>query len=129
MKFKELIKITGLPVVFASLCCLTPLVLVLVGLSSVTFAASLADTLYGTYKWVFRLVGLLLLGLSLFIYFRSKGICTIDQVKRQRKKIVNIVLLSLIVAIIGYVVFLYVIVELIGARLGIWDNALERFFG
>ena len=120
MNLKELLKITGIPVVAASLCCLTPVVLVLLGLGGVAFATSLSDTLYGSYKWAFRAVGLVLLGISLLIYFRSKGICTIDQVKRQRRKIINTALLALVIGIIGYILFLYVVVEIIGKSLGIW---------
>jgi len=82
-KIKDMFKITGIPVVFASLCCLAPLVLVLLGVSTVAFGASLTDNLYGNYRWAFRGLGVLTLAASLFIYFRSKGICTIDQVKRR----------------------------------------------
>jgi len=120
MKFKEVLKIIRLPVVFASLCCLTPIVLVLLGLSGVIFASSLSDTLYGSYKWAFRAFGLGLLGISLLIYFRSKGICTLDQAKRQKRKIINTALVVLLVAVVGYIVFLYVIVEIVGSLLGIW---------
>lgn len=67
---KSILKITGIPVVVASLCCLTPIVIVLFGLGSVSLAASLANTLYGTYAWVFRIAGLVLLGLSIVF-----GIC------------------------------------------------------
>jgi len=122
MNIKEILKITGLPVIFASLCCLAPLVLVLFGLSTVAFAASLSDTFYGTYKWAFRGLGLLLLAISLFIYFRKKGICTIDEAKRQRQKIINTVVITLIVAIILYVIWLYVIVEYIGILAGVWES-------
>jgi len=120
MKVKEILKVTGIPVVFASLCCLTPVVLVLLGLSGVVFASSLTDTLYGSYKWAFRAAGLILLGLSLVLYFRSKGICSIDQVKRQRRKIINTALIAIIVAIFAYIFFLYVVVEIVGKALGIW---------
>jgi len=120
MKVKELLKITGIPVVFASLCCLTPVILVLLGLSGVAFATSLTDTLYGTYKWYFRGAGLALLGLSLFIYFRSKGICTFDQIKRQKRKIINIALVAIIASVFLYIFFLYVVVEIVGKFLGIW---------
>lgn len=122
MNWKEVLRITGLPVLFASLCCLAPLVLVLIGLSTVSFAASLSNVLYGSYKWVFRGFGLLLLAVSLFFYFRQKGICTIDEAKRQRKRIINTILISLIVAVIGYVIWLYVIVEYAGVLLGLWEN-------
>lgn len=120
MKFKELLKITGIPVVAASLCCLTPVILVLLGLGGVAFATSLSDTLYGQYRWIFRAAGLVLLGISLLVYFRGKGICTINQVKRQRRKIINTVLLALVIGIIGYIFFLYVVVEIVGKALGIW---------
>jgi len=121
MKFKEIFKITGIPIVFASLCCLTPIILVLFGLSTVAFAASLSDFLYGGHRWAFRVIGLILLSISLLIYFRSKGICTINDAKNQKKKVINIILVSLIVAILGYIFFLYVVVEIAGILLGIWE--------
>ncbi len=60
-KIKEILKITGLPVLFASMCCLSPIIIFIFGLGSLTFVSSLADTLYGDYKWYFRLFGLVLL--------------------------------------------------------------------
>ena len=120
MNIKEIFKVTGIPVVFASLCCLTPVILVLLGLSGVAFASSLTDVLYGSYKWAFRALGLVFLTLSLVIYFRSKGICDLNQAKRKRKQIINTILLVLVAAIFGYIIFLYVIVEIIGKLLGIW---------
>lgn len=120
MDYKDILRITGIPVIAASLCCLSPVVLVLFGLSTVSVGASLADTLYGTYKWAFRTLGLLLLAASLIFYFRSRGICTLDQVKRDRQKIINVVLVSLISAVIGYFLFLYGVVEYAGILLGLW---------
>lgn len=118
---KELLKITWFPVLIASLCCLAPVILVLFGLSTVAFAASLSDFLYGQYKWWFRLAGLLLLTVSFVIYLRrSKGLCTIDQAKQRRTEILNLALIVFSVGVIGYILWLYVIVELIGHLLGIW---------
>ena len=106
----------------AGLCCFTPVVLVLLGLSSITFAASLADSWYGTYKWAFRGVALLFLLAALFWYFYKKeGICTLDAAKRNRRKIINTVLLALIIAVVLYVVWLYVVVEYVGIWLHIWN--------
>jgi len=119
-RLKELLKLVSPAVVVASLCCLSPVILVLLGLSSVTFAASLADTFYGDYKWAFRAVGLVLLMLSLFFYFRKKGICTLDQVKRKRREIINTVLLVLVIGVLGYVFFLYVVVHYIGVWMSLW---------
>ena len=114
-------KIIPLAAFVGGLCCFTPVVLVLFGLSSVTFAASLSDTLYGSYKWVFRGVALLLLLSSLIWYFYSKEkICSFDEVKRKRRKIMNMVLISIIIAVAAYVIWLYVVVEIIGLALGIW---------
>ena len=121
MKLKEAIKVARIPVLVASLCCLSPIILVLLGLATVSFAGSLADIFYGEYKWIFRLVGLALLTLTTFLYLRrSKGICTIDEAKKRRKEIINTVLLILIAGIIGYTFFLYVVVHYIGVFLGLW---------
>lgn len=123
MKLKEIFKVSGLPVVIASLCCLSPLILVLLGLSTVSFASSLADTLYGDYKWVFRAVGLISLIIAFVFYIRrSKGICTLDEAKKRRQEIINIFLVTLIVGIIGYVFFLYVVVHYIGVFAGLWSD-------
>jgi len=123
VKLKELFKVTGLPVVAASLCCLTPLVLVFFGLATVSFASSLSDFLYGQHKWIFRSVGLVLLLISVVIYFRTqKGICTIDEIKKRRQEIVNITLLFLIASVLGYIFFLYVVVHYAGVFFNIWEN-------
>jgi hypothetical protein len=122
MKIKEILKVTGLPVVVASLCCLSPVIFVLLGVSTVSFASSLADTLYGDYKWVFRGVGLGALSLSLYYYLtRTKGICTFDEVKRRRNEIINYVALTLIAGVLGYLFFLYVVVHYIGVWLALWQ--------
>lgn len=121
MNIKEILKISSVPVVIASLCCLSPVILVLAGISTVSFASSLADTLYGDYKWYFRAAGLLALTAALFFYFyRQKGVCTIDEAKRRRNEIINLVALTLIFGVAGYVFFLYVVVHYIGVWLNLW---------
>ena len=122
MKVRDVFKVTSLPVIFASLCCLSPLILVALGLSTVSFATSLADTLYGDYKWWFRGLGLVLLTISLVLYFRrQKNICTIDDAKRHRNEIINVAALSLITGVFGYIVFLYIIVHYAGVWLSVWE--------
>jgi len=117
---KELFRILSIPVVVASLCCLSPIVFVLLGISTTAVAASLSDILYYEYRWYFRLAGLLALSLSLWLFFRKKGICTLDEAKRRRNEIINTALLVLIVSILAYIVWLYGVVEIIGIWLGIW---------
>ena len=108
-------------VFIGGLCCFTPVVLVLFGFSSVAFAASLSDTLYGSYKWAFRGIALLLLLASLGWYFYKKeNVCSLDEFKRKRNKIINFTFLSIGIGIIAYIIWLYVIVELMGIALGIW---------
>jgi len=118
---KDIFKIISAPVLIASLCCLSPVILVLFGLSTAAFAGSLADILYGEYKWFFRAAGLVLLAGSLILYLRrQKGVCTLDEIKRRRNEILNFVLVSVITAIIGYMVWLYIIIEYVGKLLHIW---------
>lgn len=120
-KIKEILKISSIPVVLASLCCLSPVILVLIGVSTVSFASSLADTLYGDYKWIFRGVGLAALLIALFFYLtRQKGICTIDEAKRRRNEIINYLALTLIAGVLGYLFFLYVVVHYLGVWLDLW---------
>tara|TARA_B100000745_G_scaffold288833_1_gene226541 strand:- start:2352 stop:2723 length:372 start_codon:yes stop_codon:yes gene_type:complete len=121
-KLKEVFKVSSAPVLLASLCCLSPVILVLMGVSTVSFASSLADTLYGDYKWYFRAVGILALLFALYYYLsRKKGICTLNEVKRRRNEIINYVALTLIAGVLGYIFFLYVVVHYIGVWLDLWS--------
>ncbi len=122
MRLKEIVKLTWVPVVLASLCCLSPIVVLLTGLGTVAFASSLADTLYGDYKWIFRGVGLIALVIALVVYLRrTKGICTLDEARKRRTEIFNIVVVALAAGVVGYVVFLYVIVHYAGVFLNLWS--------
>lgn len=56
---------------------------------------------------------MLSLAFGLVWYFRSEGICTLDAAKRERKKILNTILLALFGGIAGYLIFLYVVVHYI----------------
>lgn len=121
MQLKEIFKVASIPVLLASLCCLSPLILVMLGLSTVGFAASLTDTFYGEYKWYFRIVGLLALIGAYVVYLRKQGVCTLDQVKRERNRLINQFLLLLIVGVAFYLFFLYVVVHYVGVWFKIWE--------
>ena len=121
MNFKELLKLSGVPVVVASLCCLSPIILVVFGIGTVGFASTLADTLYGDYKWYFRVTGLIVMTIALVLYFRrTKNICSLDEAKRRRNEIINTIALVLITGILGYIFFLYVVVHYIGVWFHLW---------
>lgn len=125
---KDLFRLTAIPVVVASLCCLTPVILVTFGLSTLVFAAAFSDVLYGEYDWLFRVVGLGLLGVSVYFYVtRQRGICTLNQVKARRNEVINIIMIALIAGVVGYFVFLYGIVELWGLAVGLWRPDSPRY--
>lgn len=127
---KSLIKLISTSTIIASMCCLPSVVLVLFGLASVSTAAALSDTLYwggDGYDW-FRPTMLAIATLSviigLVVYFRNRGICTFDDVKRQRRKVINTSLLVLITAYVSYLIFNYVILTEVGILLGLeWESS------
>jgi len=127
---KSFIKLISTSTIIASMCCLPSVVLVLFGLASVSSAAALSDTLYwggDGYEW-FRPTMLAIASLSvivgLVIYFRNRGICTFDDVKRQRRKVVNTSLLIVIIAYLSYLLFNYVILTEVGILLGLeWESS------
>ena len=98
---RSIFVIIGLPALLASMCCIPSIVMVLLGLSTVTAAASLSDQLYwGLDGWAwFRptLLGAstILLISGLIIYFRNRGICSLDDVVRDRRKINTVLFASI----------------------------------
>ncbi len=128
---KDLGIIAGISAFIAGLCCFAPVVLALLGLGlgllgisfapgEAAFASNLAAILYGQYKWLFRSAGLLALLVGLVLSFRRRGICTLDDAKRSRTKIINLTLLALLSGIVLYLFWLYVVVEWLGIGLGLW---------
>jgi hypothetical protein len=116
---KGIFLLSGLAAFVAGLCCLTPIVLVLLGLASISVAAGLGNVLYGDYKWAFRAVALIFLALALVVYFRKRGICTLEEARRQRNRILNASLLVLIFAIGGYIAWNYIVVQYWGIAVGL----------
>ena len=114
--------------IVASMCCLPSVVMVMFGLASVSTAAALSDTLYwGKDGWWFRptMLGIagILVTVGLVSYFRNQGVCTLDDVKRERRKVINTSLLAFTIAIIGYLIFNYVVLEILGIAVGLpWEE-------
>ncbi|MDP6857269.1 MAG: hypothetical protein QGH13_07055 [Candidatus Thalassarchaeaceae archaeon] len=127
---RGLIAIIGIPALFASMCCLPSVVLVLFGLSTVTAAASLSDQLYwGLDGWSWFRPTLLILSaimliFGIVIYLRNRGICTLDDAVRNRRKVVNTILLVSVSSYLLYLLFNYVILTEIGILLGLpWESS------
>ncbi|MEZ5351085.1 MAG: hypothetical protein R2762_00480 [Bryobacteraceae bacterium] len=124
---RGLLLLSSLSGLLGGLCCLTPIVMVLLGLSSIAAANSLGNWLYGDYKWHFRVAALVFLILAAVVYFRGQGICTLDQAKRQRNRILNTALLALSGALTVYVFWTYVVLHYLGIVVGLpwaqWDES------
>ena len=123
---QSLWKLIGASAFTASLCCVPSVVWVLfAGSSAIVAADQLSNDLYfGAVRWLLYLVALAMAGAGLTIHFRRDGICTLDDAKRERRRIVNTSLFVLTASIVLYVVWNYVILELIGIAIGLpWDES------
>lgn len=116
---RAILVISALAGVIGGLCCMTPIVLVLLGLASISAAADRGNVLYGNYRWVFRSGALAFLVLALVIYFRRKGICTLDHARRERNRIINTSLVVLIFAVGIYIFWTYFAVHYWGIAVGL----------
>jgi hypothetical protein len=116
---KGIFLISAMAGIIGGLCCVTPIVLVMLGLASLAVATDLGNVLYGEYRWLFRGGALAFLGLALFFYFRSRGICTLDGARRERNRIINTSLLVLIFAVGVYILWTYVAVHYWGIAVGL----------
>jgi len=103
------------------LCCFTPVVVVLLGIGSVSYAVGLTDLLYYEYRWAFQLAGLsFLLGALAVHLYTNEGVCSLDEAVRRRRKILYLAGIAVTLGAVAYVIWLYLIVELLGMGLGIW---------
>ena len=93
---RGLVKWISSSTILASMCCLPSVIMVMFGLSSVTTAAALSDTLYwGTDGyWWFRptllTASAIMVIVGLISYFRKQGVCTFDDVKKDKRRVVNV---------------------------------------
>ena len=131
---RALWKVIASSTIIASMCCLPSVVLVMFGLATVSTGAVLSDTLYWGeegYAWFRPLMSLIALAsvvIGLVFYFRNQGICTLDQAKRERRKIVNISLLVLVVTYLSYLLFNFVILTEVGIQLGLpWESSRDSY--
>lgn len=62
-------------------CCVSPVVLYLVGAASATTAVSLGYDLYNNYGWYFRGAGLVLGGSAVYLYLRRRDACDLTGVR------------------------------------------------
>ncbi len=60
-------------------CCVSPVVMVLLGLASGSLAISLGNTLYYQYGWYFRGAALVLAGAGVIAILRGRDACTLTR--------------------------------------------------
>ncbi|MBR79984.1 MAG: hypothetical protein CMA88_04290 [Euryarchaeota archaeon] len=123
---KPLVAIVGISAITASMCCLPSVIWVMfAGSSAIVAADQLSNDLY--YSWVryaLYALSIAMISLGLVSYFRNRGICTMDEARRQRNRILNTSLAVFTAAVIAYLVWNFVILEIIGIELGLpWEDS------
>jgi hydrogenase-4 membrane subunit HyfE len=118
---KSLWKVIGLGAVTASMCCLPSVVWVLfAGSSAIVAADQLSNNLYfGIARPIIYAIALAMVGTGLVIHFRSRGVCTLDQAKKERRRIINTTLAVLTSTFVIYFIWNYIVLELVGVALGL----------
>jgi len=78
-------------------CCVGPTVLALLGLSSVSFAISLGNTLYYQYGWYFRGAALVLAAAGVVSLLRKRKSCTLRGTREQWRLLATVVAAMVVV--------------------------------
>ena len=127
---RSLWKVVAGSSIIASMCCIPSIVLVMFGLATVSTGAAISDTLYwgeDGYAWfrpLMLILALIAAIVGLIFYFRNQGICTLDQAKRERRKIINTSILVIIISYLSYLLLNYIILTEIGILLGLpWESS------
>jgi LPXTG-motif cell wall-anchored protein len=76
------------------LCCVGPPVLALLGVVSATTAFAWATHLYDNYAWWFRLGGLAVLALLVWIVLRRRRQCSVDAIRRLRWRLATVLAIA-----------------------------------
>tara|TARA_B100000131_G_scaffold92591_2_gene89434 strand:+ start:15444 stop:15845 length:402 start_codon:yes stop_codon:yes gene_type:complete len=118
--------IVALSSVTASMCCLPSVIWVLfAGSSAIVAADNLSNDLY--YSWVrvaLYITSLAMIAIGLVIYFRNRGVCSLDDFQRNRRRVVNTSLAVFTASVATYLVWNFVVLEVIGLALGLpWEDS------
>ena len=72
-------------------CCVSPIVLVLLGVATAAEAVTLGDTLYYDYGWYFRGAGFGMAALAVYLFLRGRGVCNVRGAFRYRRMLIVLV--------------------------------------
>lgn len=84
--------------IFASICCVGPLILVLVGLGGLGIGVVI-----GKYHWWFLGIGVLLISIAWSYYFKEKRTCDLKACQMENKRITQIILTFATLIIIFFI--------------------------
>lgn len=84
MKDKKFLLTGGFAGVLGSLCCIGPVIIVFLGLGSVSTALAI-----GKYTWLFTLLAVVFFSVSLILYLKKNNSCNIKGVKNNWKLILT----------------------------------------
>lgn len=104
---KETIGVGVAAAFIAALCCVGPLILIVLGLGTASTALSI-----GAQKPYFLVLGLVFFAVSLFLFikYRRKNICEGCTTKEQeQKRIINTILIAFMALVILYILLIYII--------------------
>lgn len=77
-------------------CCVSPAVLALLGLSSVSFAISLGETLYYEYGWYFRGAALVLATGGVASILRGRKACSLQGARAQWRLLLTVLVVLVV---------------------------------
>lgn len=127
---RSLWKLIGGSAFMASMCCFPSVVLVFFGLASVSTAAALSDDLYwgynglGWFRPLLLIASAMMVIIGLIVYFRKEGICTLNEAKRQRQRVINTSLFVGTLTVVLYILFNFVILTELGIALSLpWESS------
>ena len=85
------------------LCCVSPIVLVLLGLSTVSAAIALGNNLFTNYKIYFISASVLFLAVAITFYLKKKNQCSLSGVRKN----LNMIIFTVFVAVLVYIFWYY----------------------
>ena len=72
-------------------CCVSPVVLVLLGVATAAEAVTLGDTLYYEYGWYFRSAGFAVAAMAVVLFLRGRGVCNVRGAYHYRRMLAVLV--------------------------------------
>ena len=122
----ELAPLVGISAIISSLCCLPSVIWVLfAGSSAIVAADSLSNELYySSFRYLLYAISFVLLMGGVILYFRNKGICTLNDAKKNKNRIINTTLMVFSLSIVVYLIWNFLVLELLGIAVGLpWEDS------